>query len=254
MSWNLLNGGEDGGDRSRVELQRAVIAETDPDVLLVQEARGFLDRGQRRRFDAERQWGLRGFLGPAGLTGQHTGVFIRPGLLPLSFRSDAAHFHHVPAILTLDIGTASPVTFASVHLCPDHPDARRLEAARLAGLLGRGRTVVIGGDFNAPSPDDPPVDLSTLAPHHRVHYVDASGDADRSPTALVVAAGLRELRGDDSPTVPTAGYPETEFVPFRADHLFATADVRGRSAQVLVDDRTNDASDHYPLVVTVEIG
>jgi endonuclease/exonuclease/phosphatase family metal-dependent hydrolase len=178
---------------------------------------------------------------------------VRSGLEPVSFRADATHFHHVPSILTLDIGAATPATFVSVHLCPDHPDARRLEASRLANLLAPDRVVIIGGDFNSPSPDDPPVDFAALAPRHRVHYQDASGDADRSPTALVVAAGLRELRGDDTATVPTTAYPNVEFVPFRADHIFVTPNVSSGPTRVLVDERTERASDHYPVIAAVEI-
>ena len=41
MSWNILNGG--GGDAGRVALHDEVIRSVDPDVLLIQEARGFLD-------------------------------------------------------------------------------------------------------------------------------------------------------------------------------------------------------------------
>jgi exodeoxyribonuclease III len=250
MTWNLLNGGTDGADRKRAELHEQVIREVKPEVLLVQEARGFLDDGQRLLFESERRWGLRGFVGCAPDTGQHTGVFIHPELVPLSFRVDSVHFHHAASVLTVAVpGAPAPLTLVSVHLCPSHPDARRMEVAHLAGLVSPGQLVVVGGDCNSPSPDDPNVDLAPLPAHFRVRYLGRDGDADRGAIQVLLDAGFIELVGDERPTVPTAAFPGVEFVPFRADHLFVTAQLGDHAvARVVVDERTDIASDHYPVV------
>lgn len=250
MTWNLLNGGLDPGGGTRADLHEEVLREVAPDVLLVQEARGFLDDGQRILFDRERRWGLRGFVGAAPRTGQHTAVFLRPDLVPISFRVESTHFHHSASILTVSApGGPGPLTFVSVHLSPVHPDTRRLEAAQLAGLASPGQLVVLGGDCNSPSPGDPEVDLSSLPAHFRVRYADGAGDADRGAVQVLLDAGFAELLGDGSPTVPTSSFPDAEFVPFRADHLLATGWQTGEAmTRVLVDDRTSAASDHYPVV------
>lgn len=133
LSWNILNGGSDGGDTTRWHAQAELVGELAPDVLLVQEVRGFDADGGRGLHEAEAQLGLRGLLAPAHRTGQHTAVFCAPHLQVRSFTPDTQHFHHALALVTVAVpGLPSPLQLASMHLSPLSPALRSAEVGWLA--------------------------------------------------------------------------------------------------------------------------
>lgn len=101
MSCNTLFGGWDGDDDRRFGLQREVVAETQPDILLLQEGKQFDCNGGRRLYEVEEALGMRAFLALAPRTGQNTAILLRPGIKPVAFETDGHHFHHAAAIATL---------------------------------------------------------------------------------------------------------------------------------------------------------
>jgi endonuclease/exonuclease/phosphatase family metal-dependent hydrolase len=261
-TYNVLNGGHDGADPRRLERALAVLVRAEADIVLLQEARGFERDGSRLLFDAERQLGMRGQLAGAPHTGQHTAVFTAPTLTLRSFVSDSVHFHHAAAVAEVSLpDSGQELTVASVHLSPTSPHARLAEAGHLAALAAPDRRAIIGGDFNSPGPTDPePPDWDRLPPHFRVRYLDDQGaTSDRRALALLAAAGFtdigEELGARAEATVPTAGFPASEFVPFRSDHVLVGPALAGRaiSHAVLRDDITDHASDHYPVVVELDL-
>jgi endonuclease/exonuclease/phosphatase family metal-dependent hydrolase len=96
MSWNTLYGGRDSTDDRRFKLQRQVIGEIAPDILLLQECKGFEAEGNKRLYEVERELGMRGFLANAPNTGQNTAIFIGGNVAPVSFASDSAHSTMLP--------------------------------------------------------------------------------------------------------------------------------------------------------------
>jgi exodeoxyribonuclease-3 len=257
MSYNTLFGGWDGDDDRRFKLQREVIAETHPDILLLQECKHFDFNGNRRLYQVEEALGMRGFLAVTPRTGQNTAVLVRSGIKPVAFQSDADHFHHVAAIVTLEVPSFDqPITFVSVHLCPNGPHVRLVEAAYLVNYADPNRWTLVAGDFNSVSPLDPePSDWDSLPKHHRARYLSADGKAsDRSVLQSLYSAGYVDIAGRlkrnlDS-TVPGAAFKNTEFVPFRSDYFLAS-DVLAEKAvsyAVIKNDKTAAASDHYPIV------
>lgn len=281
LSWNILNGGADGADTTRWRRQAALIAELAPDVLLMQEARGFTADGRSRLFQAETDLGMRGLLAVAPHTGQHTAVFLHPDLRPLRFETDAVHFHHALAYAHVAVpGLDRPVQVASMHLSPLSPALRAAEVGWLAGLAAPGALALVAGDANSLAPGDPePPDWADLSAFQRVRYLDLAREsdgaparsggavADRSALAFLHAAGLVDAARDASmaadgtavvdttPTVPTRGYPDAEFVAFRGDHvLLSPALAAARvSYQVVQDDRAHTTSDHLPVQVELNL-
>ena len=257
MSWNTLYGGFDGENERRFNLQAETIAEIKPDILLIQEARRFEADGNRRLYQVEQALGMRGFLALAQHTGQNTAVFARPGIEPVSFASDGAHFHHAAALATLRTPDfAQPVTFICVHLCPVGVPMRLIEAANLVTYAAPDGLVLIAGDFNSVSPHDPEPDWGELPLHHRARYTTPDGKtADRRVLETLYGAGYVDiaykLGQHATPTVPGAAFFDAEFVPFRADYFLASEALSrsARSYTVIRDDRTGQASDHYPIVV-----
>jgi endonuclease/exonuclease/phosphatase family metal-dependent hydrolase len=172
LSYNTLFGGFDGSKRERYEAQLRLIRELDPDVLLLQEARGFEANGQAVLLETEQRLAMRGFLGLAPHTGQNTAIFLKQPVRALSTATDNEHFHHARLNVTADVpGFTDPVTVISVHLCPNAALVRQREAAYLVNEAAAGGLALAGGDFNTISPHDGvPVDLADLQAHFRLRY------------------------------------------------------------------------------------
>lgn len=276
VSWNILNGGADpASGRARWRGQAELLAELAPDVLLLQEARGFDADGAAGLFQAEADLGMRGLLGLAPHTGQHTAVFLRAGLRPVRWEVDVVHFHHaLTQVQVLVPGLAEPLQVASMHLSPLSPALRAAEVGWLAGLAAPGVLAVLGGDANSLAPGDPePADWPALPAHQRVRYLDlAAGSprADRSAVAFLHAAGLVDAAYtaadadaatgaggtvDATGTVPTRGYPDAEFVAFRSDHLLLSPALAAARTgyQVVQDQRAHASSDHLPVLVDLDL-
>lgn len=262
LTYNTLFAGRDGGDDRRACAQVELLDEYKPDVFLMQEAKGFDANGGAWLYALEQQIGMRGFLAVAPRTGQNVAIFIREPLKPLSFEVDGAHFHHALATLKVAVpGSDQPLTFISAHLCPNGPEVRRREASYLSVQAAPDRLTLITGDFNSASPHDPePEDWAALAPHHRARYLaEDLQSIDRSVLAHLEAAGWVDLghRLDSAavPTVPTAAYRDVEFATMRCDYLLASAALaaKARSYQVIRNNITDAASDHYPVIATFEV-
>ncbi len=104
LTYNSLFGGFDGSEASRSAAQVQLINKLQPDIFLMQEARAWDADGYGSLFAMEQRIGMRGFLSPAPVTGQHVVTFIREPLKPIRFSSDSAHFHHAMAALMLQAG------------------------------------------------------------------------------------------------------------------------------------------------------
>lgn len=259
MTYNTLFGGFDGDNGSRFDQQVELIREADPDVLLVQEWKGFLSDGARRLFEAERRLGRRALLAAAPVTGQNTAILIKPDIEVLRFEMDAEHFHHAAAIAELRVpGLDKPLTAISVHLCANGPHVRLREASYLVNHAIDDAFAIVGGDFNNVSPYAAEPALADLPRRFRARYADEHGKADRRTLAALEAAGFSDigfqLGGHETPTVPGAAFQGSEFVPFRCDYLMATAALAGRVRhyEVVNDTRAGEASDHYPIFCDVE--
>ena len=59
-----------------------------------------------------------------------------------------------------------------------------------------------------------------------------------------------QLQRNTDTTVPTTGFPHTEFVPFRSDYFMASKALAELVTDyaVLKTAQTDSASDHYPIV------
>lgn len=256
MSWNTLYGGWDAGNDRRFRLQAEVIGEARPDILLLQECKTFGADGGQRLHMVERALGMRGFLAPAPHTGQNTAVFLRPGVEPVAFTSDSVHFHHAAAFATLRLpGFVVPVTVTCVHLCPVGVPMRLIEAANLVPYAAPDALTLVADDFNSVSPHDTEPEWGSFPPHFRARYTGPDGvTADRRVLEALHHAGYVDvahmLGAQARPTVPGAAFPLAEFVPFRADYFLASQALSrcATSYRVIRDARTDQASDHYPIV------
>ena len=256
MSYNTLFGGFDGNDGRRFDAQVKLINEVNPDILLVQEAKGFLQSGMSLLFKMEERINMRGFIAPAVHTGQNTGVFLKAAFKPVSVEIDSEHFHHAVVAATIAVpGSAKPLTVISAYLCPFGPHVRLREAAYLVNYADDSTYTLVAGDFNSVSSHDPdPAGLAELPSRFRARYVTPDGETDRSVLKTLYQSGFVDIAfkfgKHVEPTVPAVAFKGTEFVPFRSDYILATKALAASatSYSVIKNPLTDMASDHYPVL------
>ena len=261
MSYNTLFGGFDGPDDTRYLQQIDIILEADPDVLMMQEAKGFPALGGAILHATERRLGRRGFVAEAPATGQHTAIFVKAGIVPITFEADWAHFHHAAAIGTFEVpGLNRPLAVMSCHLCPNSPEARTRETSYLFNRAIDDDYVAVAGDFNSVSPDDEePKGLEDLPPRFRMRYTASDGRADRSTMASLLRAGYVDVAAslgcNHIPTVPGKGFSGTELPVFRSDYILASKGLAEKAIayEVIQSDTAGFASDHYPIFADFQL-
>jgi exodeoxyribonuclease-3 len=231
LTWNILNGGGD-----RLDAIAAVVKQESPDLLALQELRGF-DR--RRIGTLAESLGMTAHLAPS-MFGQAVAVLVRPPLRIDRGRSVTWRLHHAAA--AVEVGS---LTVVSTHLNPWSGYRRYREATWLAARWRRGQ-VLIAGDLNACSPADDPDPAEQRSDPRAIDALDRAGLID-----------LWRLAGTGpGATVPTGVDAGDAFRPMRIDYVFGTPAVVPlvREVRVLRGGETEYASDHYPVVVELMTG
>jgi exodeoxyribonuclease-3 len=232
LTWNILTGGG-----SRLNAIEAVLRSESPDLLALQELRGF-DRRRIRTFADS--LGLDAHLAPS-IFGQAVAVLARPPLRITHRESVTWRLHHAAAAVTV-----AGLTIVSTHLNANSPYRRMREATWLAHRYGRRGNVLIAGDMNALSgfPVTPPTGRFSVGSR-----------SDPRAIAAFEKAGLVDLwkvAGEGAGcTVPTGRGVGDAFDPMRLDYVFGTSAVvpRVRRLRVVRSPEIEYASDHYPVLV-----
>ena len=249
MTYNILEGAA-GGERLR--RVTSAVQRCRPDVLALMECNGFDRDGQRTMFELERVLGMRGVLGRTS-SGFHLALFVRNyEILEAEFHGD--WFHHGALRLRLEV-CGAPLTVIATHLCPFSGESRIREAQYLTSYA-RGERVVVMGDMNNISQSDlVHLDLPGMLPFRRArHLVPGTSTVDTRALDVLAASGLQDLwphlHGNAfGGTLPTP-LLEGEAKPvLRLDYIFASTDLASKATacEVVVDDDTRSASDHYPV-------
>lgn len=150
-----------------------------------------------------------------------------------------------------------------VHVDVVHPSPAVREAERVAAfvplLSTLRRPYLMIGDFNALSDEDP-YDHATLVAELTGHVEQpdalASRMLDRRLIATIRAHGLQDLappgRRHTLPTRLDRAHA-TQGARLRLDYIFASPEFRAGRVEVIEDEATDRASDHYPLVADLEV-
>ncbi|SCF38036.1 endonuclease/exonuclease/phosphatase family protein [Micromonospora mirobrigensis] len=260
MTWNIRTGGRDAGVDRLDRVVRVVDAQR-PDVLCLQELRGFDRDGLLG--DVAGRVGMLPHLARSCF-GQPVAVLVRPPLRVLSRDRVRRPFHHAAARLAVATD-AGPLTVLSTHLNPYLGGARRAEADWLAAAVRRsGRLALLAGDLNTLAPGVDHTDrLAGLPAHYRRRHLRRDGrTVDTRAVSRLLAAGLVDLWAAGSPgapdpaglTVPTR-HGGAEFSGMRLDYLLGTPAVAAaaRDCRVVRDEETDHASDHYPVLVELDL-
>ncbi|MFI7574714.1 endonuclease/exonuclease/phosphatase family protein [Micromonospora sp. NPDC049497] len=262
MTWNIRTGGRDAGGVDRTDAIVRVVTDLRPDLLLLQELRGF-----------DRPDTLGGFAGRVGMRphlaracfGQPVAVLVRPPLRVLDAGRVRRPFHHAAARVRVAT-SAGPMTVLGTHLYPYSGGRRRMEADWLATAVRRSpdSLALLGGDLNTL---DPTVDhagrLATMPVRYRRRHLSRDGrTVDTRAVSRLLAAGLVDLWAAhagataevEGRTVPTR-HGGVEFVGARLDYLLATPPVvpLTRTVRVVRGGDADHASDHYPVVADLDL-
>jgi len=254
LTWNVRTGGSGG----RLDALVTLLRRERPDILALQELRGF--RGRRMRQVAG-ALGMTPFLA-SSVFGQPVAVLVRPPLRIVGWSGVRWRLHHAAAAVWVPT-TAGQLTVVSTHLNPFSPYRRLREARFLAARHRPARgPVLLAGDLNALDPGtDHTARLAALSGPYARRHLAADGTADTRAIAAFRDAGFVDLwpaSGEGSGlTVPTTqgGGHEFSAAGMRLDYLMASPSVAARAthARVLRGAEAEYASDHYPLMVDLDL-
>lgn len=253
MTYNILTGGVDHDDSTRLARVLAIVQEQQPDVLVLNECNHFDARGNQTLHAVERQLGMRGVLARAA-TGFHVAIFVRDLALVESEQVQPAY--HAMLKVTALWGR-QPVTILGAHLCPFGGTHRLLEAELMTRFALDAEWVFAAGDLNAISPNDASrIDTSGWPERRRARH-EFQGTIDTRAIDTLQRAGLVDLALAADNPAPTIGMMQgtPESHRGRIDYVFGTRPVAAtlRSSHVVSNDEARTASDHLPLVVDVEV-
>lgn len=248
MTYNILDGGQE-----RLPVLLEVIRAAAPDVLALQECRGFEDAELLARCEAE--LGMRALLA-LGNSDNHVALLARDATWRAQ-RVLREGMAHAAAIATLEL-RGETIAVAAVHLDAYDALARCAEIERIIPELPRGLPAAVMGDFNAVSPHD----VGRMHPadwpeRYRTRHNVTDAAIDTRALAAIEAAGFVDLAASCTPapafTRPTQLVGDRDVPALRLDYLFATPQLARRLERVLVidDARTQRASDHLPVLADI---
>jgi exodeoxyribonuclease III len=233
------------------------------DVLCLQEINGWQDDNFAK---------LNDFADRTGFTdneyGNSNSEFKLATLSTLPIVSKTVHqegFWHCVVEVHVKLGDTELVIF-NVHLDPWKEDPRVLEIERLLNKVDGGVATIITGDFNSLSRQDnyPPEFLTTL--QQRKFYKFGQDELEFRVTDKLAESGFTDVAANLAHldiTAPTPygeseadseGVPVSE-APARVDYVFANTKAMAfvKDFEVIKNEETNKISDHYPIVVTLDI-
>ncbi|MGV9386155.1 endonuclease/exonuclease/phosphatase family protein [Nonomuraea sp. NPDC003707] len=209
-SYNLLDGGIDHGDDSRLRRQLRILAEQHLHVVGLQEAKNW---GPQHLDMAAHALHMTPYLAPSAHHGCHLVILIDDErVTDVQERHESGFpYWHAVACLRTKIDSA-PVDLLNTHLAPSSPAIRRMEAEALR-LFVKDRPMIAMGDWNAAALDDPALQTGTRDPLGRRKL-------DTDPALALLEAGLMDAGMYMGDLTATVGH--TEGLAYRCDRIHTT--------------------------------
>lgn len=267
MGYNLLYAFHDRKGRTMVhhadreQAAREVIESVSPDILALTEAVRLDARG-RPEHPPYRHWfglphmAVACYPGDWGSCLLSRYPIVRAERRPLGVSPRGVQMPALRATLAI---AGREVHVDVVHPSPHVAESARVEAFRPL-LSPRPSPYLLLGDFNALSDEDP-YDAATLA-GQMAGLVDdppalAARMLDRQLIGSIRAAGLRDVLPPERRThsIPTTlSRPHaTQGARLRIDYVFASPEFRVVDSVIFKSPATERASDHYPIVATLDL-
>jgi len=237
-------------DRGRRDAARALVAELDPNILVLNEAlfcRQFADKDvdYGRIFGFPHQ--------AAALYDDAWGNAIL-SRFPIAKTEEMRIYNRGGLIATIET-TAGPLTVASYHPHPQRlPENKALDFGRLVARLTG--PVIICGDFNCISPEDP-IDRRQLVKAFRNFSTSAEAAVERfidSGKQVFDTLGKLGFKDAIPPagrrySIPTDLINRDKSLAMRIDHVLANGGIEVVGGEVVQTAASNCASDHHPVML-----
>jgi endonuclease/exonuclease/phosphatase family metal-dependent hydrolase len=248
-TWNILNGGLDKGDDTRLRRQLDLLNEARPDVVAFQELTDdFTRNGDTLLHWAEGQLGgMRGFLARSP-HGCHLGIFIREsaGLRVIRTRHEQRDpYWHAVACAEVEADGFSRLLLASAHLAPSSP-AKRLIEAEAFKLIAEAGALIAAGDWNAVPAGDPEPQPRGLDGEHIRRKLD------RSAARALEGARLTDVGAHLSDTTPTVGHWGPDKLAYRCDRFYTNLPEQMITSHRVITD-ADGCSDHRPVIASFNL-
>lgn len=268
MTYNLLYGFHERTtdgllyQPARALAAREVVHAESPDILALTEAAYCDDRWTTIREDFVALFGLP-HLFAAGFPGDFGNCLLSRFPIVKAERHALGGGSGPPSALrvVLDVGEGR----RALHVDVVHPSPRISESERVAAfeplLASLASPHIMVGDFNALSDEDP-YEHARLTAQMKAYNVSnpeavATVMLDRQLLAATRARGLRDALPVDARkhTIPTK-LPRpnaTQGAELRIDYVLVTNDINVRGGRIIQSDLTDKVSDHYPVVVDLDL-
>lgn len=261
MTYNILNSGESKvkGVENRGELLRAVIAKYRPDVLGLNEANNWHHENVRLLRLYENRFDMHGIL--AIKHGSGVAALVRRDLPILQVLTDTERQGHGLIVLTVEAPDGKPLKVFVTHMMHTNPDTRMRELKEIVRYIDSGERVVVMGDLNSISGRDK-VTLADVPENQRKRFTKG-GSIHTAVLSGLEDAGLVDVyrhknpgHGDRDHTVGTtiSTDPAHAKAHLRLDYILVSQNLLDavESIEIINDEDTNRASDHFPLVMDLK--
>ena len=256
MTFNILEGGDSllNNLTYRLDTIARIVRGANPDIVALQECTDWDKDGQKTLHEFERQVGMLALL--AVTSGFPVGLLVKPDYGIMFADALTKGFWH--GALDVVVADADNVTtrFINVHLHPKDPRVKFREISKVLEQYEGGERTVILGDMNSLSHLDN-IELSDLSEQTQSRQV-VDGALDFRVSRSLETAGFVDAyaalhEGNPEPTIPTRAARGSIFTPARLDYIYVSRDLRSslRSIEVVKNDDSDVASDHYPLVLEI---
>lgn len=262
LTWNVLYGFHDYPDdarrpklnESRLEAAKEVVAQEKPDIFVITEACFAMHNSYREILDYKRE-----FKFPYAAYGQWQDEWGNMVLsrFPIAFEVKKAGWR---TMLKTQVTIDNKVLYLDVM----HPSPQESDAMKIAGyhqaLARPGTPYLLTGDFNALSDED-------AHWYKKKALIEAFKVFDKTPKESVerlldisFIPWLRKTKLTDAmpvkerkPTIPTHFVSKDKAGAMRLDYFFVDEEVDVISAKTIYNANTENASDHYPICLTIKI-
>jgi exodeoxyribonuclease III len=254
MSYNILEGGNlSRGDRTDLLLE--LIRGSSPDVVGLNECRGFAEDDHARLRLFERELGMIGVMNEAQ-SGNHVALLYGPDIKVVETSQRTISMYNGYARVTMETSALGQVAIVATHLHPFSSTFRVGEMEILAARAASAPAAIIMGDMNSIAPSDADVDLTDAPRTMSERLRGPSGDIDTDAVSVLLRRGYLDLgQPKAQATYPTMLSRERSEPRVRLDYMFVSPAIAERCIefQVRKDDKAQRASDHLPIVAEIDL-
>lgn len=263
LTYNLLSGGQQGKRQNLSQITEA-LREISADFIALQEANNFeLDNRRLLKKLADELEYPYYDLSRGGEKGRW-GFFNAASLSKFPFK-DINRFEgefRNAALQTIIGSRIGDISICNTHLTPMTEDERLVEVEKVLKASSQYEKSIILGDINSLSPQDiydadiitsfNPVQIEKFTKQNKLRFDVINKILEKGLTDVAVE---REI--NKTSTVPTniGNIDKAHATPMRLDYIFISKPLLShlREVEVVITDMTETASDHYPILVEINM-